>query len=253
MIPKIIHYCWFGRKPLPELAIFCINSWKKHLPDYEIILWNEDNFDLDLYKYTRQAYDAKKYAFVTDVCRLYAIKEIGGIYMDTDVEVLKSMDGFLHHSAFSGFETNYTIPTGLMASEKGSKWATDMLDYYNHNDFIDNNGNLNLTTNVEIISKLMKPKGILLNNKFQEIENYVTFYTNDFFCPKDYISEKINITENTHCIHHFANSWISRTDKILKKVKRIMIRIFGYERMENLILYSKRRLKRIDKEYYDKL
>ena len=114
MIPKIIHYCWFGRNPLPPLAIKCIESWKKFLPEYEIIEWNEDNFNLDKWVYTKQAYEMKKYAFVSDVCRLYAIKEFGGIYMDTDVEILNPLDKFLHHNAFSGFESNYAIPTGLM-------------------------------------------------------------------------------------------------------------------------------------------
>jgi len=162
MIPKIIHYCWFGRNPLPDLALKCIESWKKFLPDYEIIEWNEDNFNLDIYQYTREAYELKKYAFVSDVCRLYAIKEMGGIYLDTDVEILKPLDKFLHHNAFSGFETNYTIPTGLMASEKNGKWATEMLDYYYERPFVLDNKKIDMTTNVEIISKLMKQKGIKL-------------------------------------------------------------------------------------------
>ena len=104
MIPKVIHYCWFGRNPLPPLAIKCIESWKKYCPDYEIKEWNEDNFDLDLFPYTREAYDNRKFAFVTDVVRLYALYHEGGVYMDTDVEVLKPIDCFLTHHAFSGFE-----------------------------------------------------------------------------------------------------------------------------------------------------
>ena len=106
MIPKVIHYCWFGRGQMPELALKCIESWKKFLPDYEIKEWNEDNFDLDSYPYTREAYDKRKYAFVTDVVRLHALYNEGGIYMDTDVEVLKPLYSFLHHTAFSGFEND---------------------------------------------------------------------------------------------------------------------------------------------------
>ena len=104
MIPKKIHYCWFGRSKMPELALKCIASWKKYLPDYEIKEWNEDNFDLELYPYVREAYNNRKFAFVTDVVRLYALYTEGGIYMDTDVEVLKPLDCFLNHQAFSGFE-----------------------------------------------------------------------------------------------------------------------------------------------------
>ena len=122
MIPKIIHYCWFGRGEMPPLAKKCIKSWKKYCPDYEIKEWNEDNFDLDMYPYAREAYDNRKFAFVTDVVRLYAIYTEGGIYMDTDVEVLKPLDSFLKHIAFSGYENDTLVPTGIMASEKGAKW-----------------------------------------------------------------------------------------------------------------------------------
>ena len=132
MIPKKIHYCWFGRKPLPALALMCIESWKRFLPDYEIIEWNEDNFDVNLYQYAKEAYHMKKYAFVSDVCRLYALKEIGGLYMDTDLEVLKPLDAFLHHNAFSGYESNGYIPTALMGSKKNGEWATDMPVSYTH-------------------------------------------------------------------------------------------------------------------------
>lgn len=155
MIPKKIHYCWFGRGQMPELAKKCIESWKKYLPDYEIKEWNEDNFDLNAYPYVREAYDNRKFAFVTDVVRLYALYTEGGIYMDTDVEVLKSLDGFLHHVAFSGFEDDHNIPSGIMASEKGGKWAKDNLDYYVGKHFIKEDGSLDLTTNVITITNYM--------------------------------------------------------------------------------------------------
>ena len=119
MIPKKIHYCWFGRGKMPELAVKCIESWKKYLPEYEIKEWNEDTFDLTLYPYAKEAYDNRKFAFVTDVVRLYALYYEGGIYMDTDVEVLKPLDYLLQFDAVSGFETDSQIPTGLMASQKG--------------------------------------------------------------------------------------------------------------------------------------
>ena len=128
MIPKKIHYCWFGRNPLPESAQKCIASWRKYLPDYEIKEWNEDNFDINVNLYVKQAYESRKFAFVTDYVRLYALASEGGVYMDTDVEVLKTFDPFLHHHAFSGFENNNYVPTGMMASEKNGKWVTELLD-----------------------------------------------------------------------------------------------------------------------------
>ena len=117
MIPKIIHFCWFGNNPKTELAEKCIASWKKFLPDYELKEWNESNFDIDQHPFTREAYQAKKYAFVTDYVRLFVLKEYGGIYMDTDVEVIKNLDCFLQHNAFSGFETSEYVQTGIIGSE----------------------------------------------------------------------------------------------------------------------------------------
>ena len=132
MIPKKIYYCWFGGKPLPKLAKKCIKSWKKFLPDYEIIECNENNFDLNCCDYVREAYDNKKYAFVTDYVRLYMLYKEGGIYMDTDVEVLKNLDCFLNEKAFSGFENEKYVPTGLMASEKGNEIIGELLNYYDN-------------------------------------------------------------------------------------------------------------------------
>ena len=165
MIPKIIHYCWFGGKPLPALARKCIMSWKKFLPDYEIREWNEHNFDVNKVPYTAEAYAAKKYAFVTDYVRLYALYHEGGIYMDTDVEVLKPLDRFLHHPAFSGFEGGGLVPTGIMASEKGGEWARWQLSLYDGKHFSTEEG-----TNVTLISNAMKERGFVMNNQYQEFE-----------------------------------------------------------------------------------
>ena len=220
MIPKIIHYCWFGRNPLPPLAIKCIESWKKYCPDYEIKEWNEDNFDLDLFPYTREAYDNRKFAFVTDVVRLYALYHEGGIYMDTDVEVLKPIDCFLTHHAFSGFEDEHNVPTGIMASEKGGKWAKDNLEYYTDRHFLLADKSFDLTTNVTTITNYMLPLGLKQNNTCQDFPNLITFYPKDYFCPKSYEDGKIYLTDNSYTIHHFAGSWVSEEDKYAMKVKR---------------------------------
>lgn len=217
MIPKIIHYCWFGRGEMPELAKKCIASWKEYLPDYEIKEWNEDNFELSLFPYTQQAYENRKYAFVTDVVRLYALYNVGGIYMDTDVEVLSPLDDFLNNIAFSGYEDDKNIPTGIMAAEKGSKWAKDNLDYYNNRNFIVN-GQMDLTTNITTITNNLLKLGLRCDNTFQDFEGYFTIYPKDYFCPKSYQDGKIYLTENTHTIHHFAGSWQDNSTKLKRRL-----------------------------------
>ena len=194
MIPKIIHYCWFGRSKMPPLAIKCIESWKKNLPEYEIKEWNENNFDLNMYPYVREAYDNRKFAFVTDVVRLYVLYEEGGIYMDTDVEVLKSLDPYLQHNAFSGFEDDIHIPTGIIASEKGGKWVKDNLAYYNNRHFIKEDGTMDLTTNVITLTNYMLSLGLKQDNSYQDFPNLITLYPKDYFCPKSYIDGNIYLT-----------------------------------------------------------
>ena len=240
MIPKVIHYCWFGGKSLPKQAKKFIDSWKKYLPDYKIIEWNESNFPFEKYLFAKEALDNRKYAFISDVCRLYAIKEYGGVYMDTDVEVLKSLDPFLHHAAFSGFENDEFVPTGIMAGEKNSAWANDMLAYYDNKSFVKENGELDTLTNTFIITQMMKEKGFVMNNKFQEKEGYVTFYPSEFFCPKSYVTGSIELTKNTYCIHHFAKSWIPKTKRIRNNYKMKMMKIFGYKNIQKLINIVKR-------------
>ena len=224
MIPKIIHYCWFGRNPLPELAIKCIASWKKYLPDYEIKEWNEDNFNLNLYPYVREAYDKRKYAFVTDVVRLYALYHEGGIYMDTDVEVLKPLDSFLLHTAFSGFESYENIQTAIMASEKGGLFCKDNLDYYDDKHFVKPDGSLDLTTNVVTMTNYMLPKGLKQDNTYQDFEGLITFYPKEYFCPINQVTKRLLITENTYTIHHFSGSWIEHRNRevFINKIKKFL-------------------------------
>lgn len=208
MIPKIIHYCWFGRGEKPELAVKCIESWKKYLSDYELKEWNEYNFDISQNQYVREAYENRKFAFVTDYVRLHAIYIEGGVYMDTDVEVVGTFDKFLHHHAFSGFETDGNVPTGMMAAEKGSIWAKDLLDQYQNRAFVRPDGSFDMTTNTTIITNYMLGKGLVLNNKYQDFPELCTMYPADYFCPKDHRTGKIKFTKNTVCIHHFAGSWL---------------------------------------------
>ena len=214
MIPNIIHYCWFGRGKMPKIALKCIDSWNKYLPDYELKLWNEDNFDLTLNPYTKEAYQSRKFAFVTDYARLYILYNEGGIYMDTDVEVLKNFDEFLSLPAFSGFEGDKYVPTGIMASEKNGLWAKEQLEYYNDRHFILPDGTFDLTTNTQIISGIMESNGFILKNSYQVYKNCMHMFPYEYFSPLQY--GKIFLTDNTHCIHHFASSWNPEKRKIKK-------------------------------------
>ena len=229
MIPKIIHYCWFGRNPLPPSAQKCIASWRKFLPDYKIKEWNEDNFDVNQNQYVKEAYEAKKFAFVTDYVRLYALYHEGGIYMDTDVEVIGSYDSFLHHEAFSGFETDGNVPTGMMGAQKSSLWAKELLAQYDSRHFIMPDGSYDLTTNTTVITKYMLDKGLKLNNKYQDFPGLCTMYPSEFFCPKDHRTGKIKCSKNTICIHHFAGSWLdlSAWDTLRHKIKVSLVSVFG--------------------------
>lgn len=221
MIPKIIHYCWFGGKPLPELAKKCIESWKKYCPDYELKLWNEENFDLNSNPYIKEAYDAKKFAFVTDYVRLWVLYQYGGIYMDTDVEVLKPLDRFLIHPAFSGFESPTGIPTGIMASEKNGKWAERELEYYKDRHFLKADGTPDLTTNVAIITNNLVKDGFLLNNTYQEHKGIIVMYPMEYFCPRDEYLQPAALPES-YTIHHFLGSWCPPHRRIIKRIKSIL-------------------------------
>ena len=218
MIPKTIHYCWFGGKPLPELAQKCIESWKKYCPDYEIKRWDETNFDLNYNDYVREAYEAKKWAFVTDVVRLYALVNYGGIYMDTDVEVLKPLDEFLKYEAFSGFESDTYIPTGIMACEKGQKLFAELLREYDNIHFLISNGKYDETTNTIRITNTCLKYGLVQNNKPQTINGFKLF-PKDYFCPKDLSTRQVYLTKNSYTIHHFDGSWMNDGEKLMIELR----------------------------------
>ena len=213
MIPKIIHYCWFGGNPLPELAQKCIVSWKKFLSDYEIKEWNESNYDVRKIPYTAQAYEAKKYAFVSDYARFDILYQYGGIYFDTDVEVIKPLDEILKRGAFAGVECAGALNAGLgMASLAASPIYKEILDSYKTSSFIKPDGSLNLTTVVTRVSDIFKKHGFTDKNEIQEVAG-VTVYPTEYFCPKDPKIRKIHITENTYTIHHYDASWVDENQK----------------------------------------
>lgn len=212
MIPKKIHYCWFGKNPKPELAIKCINSWKNYCPDYELIEWNENNFDIQSNQYVREAYQAKKYAFVSDYVRLYALYNHGGIYMDTDVELLKNLDNFLQFKAVSGFENDTQILTGLMACQKNFSLFHHFLSYYDYAKFINDDGSFNLTTNVITITNMMLDYEFIPNGQFQIVKDFALFPRN-IFCPDHKLLNNKQYMKDTVSIHFFAGSWKSEKTK----------------------------------------
>jgi len=259
-IPKKIHYCWFGRGKLPEESQRYIDSWKKYCPDYEIKEWNEDNFDINCNKYVKEAYEAKRFAFVTDYVRLYALYNEGGIYMDTDVEVLKPLDEFLKHHAFSSFENNDSIPTGLMASERNGEWVKALLDEYEDLAFIKEDGTVDLTTNVVRITNLTEKKyGLMRKSSYQDL-GVVTLYPHEYFCPKDWQTGNIYVTKNTYAIHHFNGSWHTKKEKKRIEKRKKYIEKYGeekgrklFERKENTQRFIVNLIKKPVKFVYKKI
>ncbi|MGS0748160.1 glycosyltransferase family 32 protein [Halpernia sp. GG3] len=197
MIPKKIHYCWFGGNPLPEYFQICIASWKKYLPDYEIIEWNESNFDISCCDYVKLAAEKRQWAFVSDYARALALFNEGGIYMDIDVEVKHSLNEFLHHRAFSGFEITGSPFTALWATEKNHPWPKKVLDFYNQKSDFD------LTTNTIFVSELLEREYKINPDKdeYQELADGIAIYPSSYFCldlPKNYTA------------HHFIGTWHQR-------------------------------------------
>lgn len=207
MIPRKIHYCWFGRGEMPQVAKDCIASWHKYMPDWEYQLWNEDNFDVDSVSYTKEAYEARKYAFVSDYVRLWALDREGGLYLDTDVKVFKPMDTLLHNRAFAGFEGSKYKPVGtcVMASEAHGQWVTEMKDAYSGRHFINPEGILDMRTNVQFITAIMSEKGFKQDGKEQEYRDLHIFPV-DYFSPRQTTGEYFR-TDNTYCDHLGIGSW----------------------------------------------
>ena len=230
-IPKIIHYCWFGGKPKPPLAVKCIESWKRFCPDYEILEWNEENFDLSAApEYVHQAYEAGRWAFVTDYVRLVALVKMGGVYMDTDVEVVKPLDSYLQHEAFAGFESIDRVQTGLLACVPGFSLFADFLRHYDTARFLLPDGTCDTTTNVEVLTRLCVARGLQLNDRFQVVDG-LAVYPREYFCPVDYETEKLKRTRKTVTIHWFSGSW--HTEEELEFLRKEKERL-AYERRSNL-------------------
>lgn len=229
MIPKIIHYCWFGKGKKNELTKRCIESWKKYCPDFEIIEWNEDNFDLKCMPFAEEAYGAKKYAFVSDVARLLILYEHGGIYFDTDVEVVREIASLLDCNGFIGFENKEFVATGLgFGAEKGSEIVGEMLDTYRSLCFLNHDGSLNMIGCPNINTDIMVKAGMVRNGERQSVGSF-EIYPPDYFNPMDNATGILNKTENTYSIHWYSMTWLPKSIRFRSKVTRIFHRVFGVD------------------------
>jgi len=236
-IPKVIHYCWFGKGKMPALAEKCIKSWKKYCPDYKIICLNEDNFDITENRYAKEAYDAGKWAFVSDYVRLKVLYDEGGIYLDTDVELVKPLDDLIKEYGYMGFDDNGNISTGLgFACEKGNELIGALLSDYDDISFILPDGNYDLTPCPDRNTETMVRLGMNRNIKDQ-IFMGMHMLPEDYLCPMKYYTGKKIITENTYSIHHFCASWISKTAKRTLFVKRV-VGVKMYDKLYGKILHK---------------
>lgn len=251
MIPKIIHYCWFGRNPLPESAQKCIASWQKFLPDYEIKEWNEDNFDVNIITYTKEAYEAKKYAFVSDYARFWILYHYGGLYFDTDVEVIKPFDDIVERGPFMGMEfcggTTLGVAPGLgvnpglgLGVTPGLGLYKTLLELYVTLHFRNEDGTYNKKTIVTYTTEELLKHGLIPKEDIQIVAG-IWIYPPDFFNPLDDLTGRLKISDNTRSIHWFMNSW-SDSSVLRRWLSRMSHRLFGLKLhyLKNLLQNRKR-------------
>ncbi len=236
-IPKTIHYCWFGRGELTPLAKKCIASWRQYFPDYEIKEWNEENFDVNSLPYTADAYKAGKYAFVSDYARFWVLYHYGGVYFDTDVEVIRPMDDVLEKGPFMGFELLGECPAvnpGLgLAAMPGMFLYMTILNQFERIPFLTDNGSLNPYTMIPMITDLLKEQGLAGNGKIEPVAG-INIYPPDWFNPFDDATGRLRKTDNTRTIHWFAKSWLPAEPVWKTKAKRLLRRLFGTDRLTTL-------------------
>ena len=235
MIPKIIHLCWLSGDPYPAKIAKCIETWKQYLPDYEVILWDTNRFDLNSSVWVKQAFEKKKYAFAADYIRFYALYHHGGIYLDSDVEVIKSFDDLLDLPYFIGAEKAGTPEAAIMGAERGCDWIKQCLDYYNHRAFVKEDGSLDIRKLPEIMDEQilkLKPLRVLSINESKRIRTFdfskeVLIFNDAYFSPKVFDSREVEITPYTYAIHHYQNSWFSPKAIVYYRSRAFLVRIFG--------------------------
>lgn len=238
---KKIHYCWFGGAEKSPTIKKCIESWKKYFPDYEIIEWNESNFDVNCNQYVHEAYNAKKWAFVSDYARFWALERYGGLYFDTDVEVIRSFDKILENEAFVGFETEKYVNPGqvLYSKEANNPIISQTVEWYNNAHFLDENGERIKINVCGIFTNILKEYDFKPDGSLQNCGG-MTLYPKDYFCPFDDATGVLKKTENTYSIHWYDKSWMPMSKIIRNKITRIIHRIFGVDVKQRLMRVFKR-------------
>lgn len=256
-IPKVIHYCWFGQGPIPEKESKCIDTWKINFPDYELKLWNEDNFDYASCAFAKQAYDNKKFAFVSDYARAKILYEYGGLYLDTDVKVLKPFDKILDGTqGIVGFERKAFIGTAVIACLPQDPCMKELLTYYETHDFIQKDGSFDNIANVSVLTDIMKEYGLILGGERQTIQGY-EIYNREYFYPKKISETDFRITDETVAVHMCSNSWMTERERkrgnnkvwielvrpFLRQCRSLGIKIIGKERIRALEIKLRNKLK----------
>lgn len=249
MQDKIIHYCWFGPKEIPEKEKKCIESWKKILPDYELMFWNESNSNLSENNFVKQAYESKNYAFVSDYIRTKVLYEYGGLYLDTDLELFSEFPKILEkNKCFLGFETRYQLGTAIMYFTPKHSIIKKFMNFYETHDFKDNKGNVNTIANVSILTDILINEGLVLNNNsFQTILD-IDIYPREFFYPKKISDTEFKFTKETIAVHRCSNSWMTDRERrrgknplwinfirpMLRTLKSIGVSVIGSENIQKL-------------------
>lgn len=251
MIPKIIHFCWLSDNPYPESIQKCLSSWKEKLSDYEIILWDKKRFDINSVQWVKEAFEEKKYAFAADYIRFYALYNYGGIYLDSDVEVLKNFDELLNCSCFFGYEFSGLPEAAVIGAVPELKWIGTILQYYESKCFKNTDGTLNKVVAPLVVKYFFEQTEkvkLLTDGDIHRFGNFVV-YPNEFFSPKNsFKSNEINITKNTICIHHFNAGWIKESfiNKLKKTAHIFLIKILGKVNYYKLMYKIRADLKRLD-------
>ena len=229
-IPKKIHYCWFGGKKKSRFILRCIETWKRYMPEYEIIEWNESNFDLNEHRFAREAYEAGKYAFVSDYVRIYVIYHYGGIYFDTDIEVRKNFSDNLTGAKFViAFELSDSIMTGFFAAQEGNPAIREILSYYEDIGFYNEDGTMRLTPNPIIFANELTKFHLTFNGQYQEIGDAMRIYPNEVFGGYNVYDMIYTVTDQTMLVHHYTASWRTVREEIPVICKKIMLKLFGVE------------------------
>jgi len=220
MIPKTIHYCWFGNGKKSKLIKKCIKSWGKFCPDYEIIEWNETNFDIEICPYVKEAYEQKKWAYVSDYVRFYVLNKFGGIYLDTDVEIIKSIDSLRKNGSFAGFSSDKIVGTGLiLCCEKDNWLCQEVIDSYKNQHFINDDPSKILAIGRRVTA-ILEEHGLKLNGNKQNIEG-ITIYPKYFFNPTDG-DIRTKPDKRAYSIHHYAATWFPKKKRILNSIRRFI-------------------------------